>query len=430
MNYKEAIEYINDKAKFGSRLGLDSIGELLNLLGNPQEKLKCIHIGGTNGKGSTSSFISSILMESGYDVGIFTSPYIERFNERIQKNKEDIPDEILANITCEIKEKCNMMVEKGLDHPTTFEIITAIAFIYFRRENVDFVVLEVGLGGRYDSTNIIKNNIATVFSHINMDHIDILGDTLGKIAYQKAGIIKEGSLIVSYPQEEEVESVLKAESVNLNGEFHILKSENIKIKSMDEKGSVFDYKDEFRYIENIKINMLGEHQIYNSSLAIKTLINLEGKGLITLSEENIKKGLLKTKWPARLELLMDKPKFVIDGAHNLDAAKVLSNALDLFEYDKLILGLGILSDKEYGKVVKELVEKADIIVVTEVNMPRKLEAEELGIEVSKYNTNVYIEKDIEKAIKKSLELASDNDLIVFAGSLYLVGEIRTIIKQL
>lgn len=209
MKYNEALDYINDKDKFGSRLGLESIGKLLELLDNPQDKLKYIHIAGTNGKGSTASYLSNTLIKAGYSVGMFTSPYIERFNERVQVNGKDISDENLGNITARIKEKADIMVEEGYEHPTTFEIVTAIAFMYFKQEDADYVVLEVGLGGRYDSTNIIKSPLVSVITTIDYDHIDVLGDTLEKIAYQKAGIIKEDSLVVSYPQDDEAIRVLR-----------------------------------------------------------------------------------------------------------------------------------------------------------------------------------------------------------------------------
>ena len=197
MNYIEAINYINDKNKYGSRLGLDSISKLLELLGNPHLDLKYIHIAGTNGKGSTASYISSILREAGYKVGLFTSPYLERFNERISINGQDIPDERLAEITERVKNSIEIMLKEGYEHPTTFEIVTTISFVYFKEENVDFVVLEVGLGGRLDSTNVIKDSLISVITTIDFDHMDVLGNTLGKIAYEKAGIIKDRGLVLT-----------------------------------------------------------------------------------------------------------------------------------------------------------------------------------------------------------------------------------------
>lgn len=430
MNYNDALAYINDKDKFGSRLGLTSIGRLMELLGNPQDDLKHIHVGGTNGKGSTSSFLSHALRTAGYKVGLFSSPYIERFNERIQINGLDIPDEDLGRLTGIIQEKANIMLAEGLEHPTTFEIITAIAFMFFKEENVDYVILEVGLGGRYDSTNIIKDPIAAVLTTIDYDHIDVLGDTLGKIAYQKAGIIKENTLVIAYPQKEEALKVIQEEVALKNSELFRFPMENINIKSVTEFGTTFDYSYNGETIKDIHISMLGEYQIYNSSLAITSLLVLREKGLLKITDEEIKKGLKETTWPGRLEVMRRNPTFLIDGAHNVQGIRQLTKALSLFKYDKLILGIGILEDKDSSHMVELLAPKADQIVVTEVNMPRKLKAEDLAQEIGKYNKNIIIEKDIKKAVEKTLELAGENDMIVFGGSLYLIGEVRTLIKQL
>ncbi len=429
MKYNEALDYINDKDKFGSRLGLDSIGRLLSLLGDPQEELKCIHIGGTNGKGSTASYLTNALMSGGYSVGLFTSPYIERFNERIQMNGKDIPDEELGRITGMIKEKADIMVSEGYEHPTTFEIVTAIGFIYFMEESVDYVVLEVGLGGRYDSTNIIKKPIASVLTTIDYDHIDVLGDTLEKIAYQKGGIIKNGSIVVSYPQEEESMGVLKDIANEMDAKFYLSPVENVEIKVISSSGAVFDFKYKDYYMEDINITMLGEYQVYNAALALTTLFVLRENNLIDINDRQILEGLKNTKWPGRLEVLGNNPTFLIDGAHNVQGIDQLKKALEFFDYQKLVLGMGILKDKDTSKMVELLAPMADVVVATEVNMPRKLDAAQLGDKIKKYNSNVFVEKDIKKAILKTIELANEEDMIVFGGSLYLIGEVRTIFKN-
>lgn len=430
MKYQEALAYINDKDKFGSRLGLDSIGKLMSLLGNPQDDLRYIHIGGTNGKGSTSSYLAHVLEAGGYKVGLFTSPYIERFNERIQINDQDIPDETLGRITSLIKEKANIMVAEGMDHPTTFEIVTAIAFMYFKEEKVDYVVLEVGLGGRFDSTNIIKSPLVSVITTIDYDHIDVLGDTLAKIAYQKAGIIKENSIVVSYPQDEEALKVIKEVVEDKKSEFNLCPMENIDVKEISDEGAIFDFHYGDIVMKDINISMIGEYQIYNATLALTSLLVLRNKGLLKISDDQIREGLKKTKWPGRLEVMRKDPTFLIDGAHNVQGVAQLKKAISLFKYRKLILGIGILKDKDSSHMVELLAPLADKIVVTEVNMPRKLTAEDLAKEISKYNENIFIEKDIKKAIEKALELAEKDDMIVFGGSLYLIGEVRTLLKLL
>lgn len=430
MNYTDALAYINDKEKFGSRLGLTSISKLMELLGNPQDSLKVIHVAGTNGKGSTSSYLSSCIKVAGYDVGLFTSPFLERFNERIQINGIDIPDETLARITSDVKEAADKMLELGLQHPTTFEIITAIGFIYFKEQSVDYVVLEVGLGGRYDSTNVIKSSIASVITSIDFDHINELGDTLAKIAYEKAGIIKENGLVISYEQDPEAHDVIKDVARSLGAKIYNSKNENIEIIKETDTGNTFNYKYEDQNIDAIKTSMIGEYQVYNASLAITTLLVLRENGLIDIRDDDIYKGILNTKWNGRLEVLKRDPVFLIDGAHNVQGIEHLAKALRLFSYDKLILGIGILKDKDVDHMIEKLIPLADIVVTTEVDMPRKLAAEELASKISKYNDKIYIEKDIKGAIDKAISLANKDDLILFGGSLYLIGEVRTLVNLL
>lgn len=429
MNYNEAISYINDKDKLGSKLGLDKIRKLLEILGNPQDELEFIHLAGTNGKGSTSAYLSTCLREAGYSVGLFTSPFLERFNERISLDGLSIPDDDLSRLTSKVRKAISTMLDEGFEHPTTFEIVTAIAFLYFKEEGPDYVVLEVGLGGRYDSTNIIKKPVASVITTIAFDHVNELGDTLPKIAYQKAGIIKEEGLVVSYPQDDEVIEVLKDVTEEKDAEL-IFSNNNVEILEETDRGSKFN----FQYGENkfldAEISMLGEYQIYNATLAITTLLALRDRGIIEILNEEIYKGIYKTKWKARLEVLSRDPIFLIDGAHNLQGARNLSKALELFDYDKLILGVSILKDKDVESMLDQIVPLADTVIATEVYMPRKLSAEDLGKKLNKYKKDVIVEKDIRQAILKAISLAGEDDMIVFGGSLYLVGEVRTIVNLL
>lgn len=429
MNYNEALSYINDKDKFGSRLGLDSIGRLLENLGNPQDDLKFIHIAGTNGKGSTSAFLSSCIQEAGYSVGLFTSPFLERFNERIKLNGKDIPDEAIGMLTKKIELAANKMVEEGMDHPTTFEIVTALAFLYYKQERPDYVVLEVGLGGRFDSTNIIKDALASVITTIDFDHINELGDTLAKIAYQKAGIIKRDGLVISYPQEEEVVEVLKDVTKDMNAEL-IFSTLDIEIIEETDNGSEFNYEYGNNKFEGLKTSMIGEYQVYNASLAITTILALRERGLIDIENSEIYKGILNTKWNGRIEVLKRDPIFLIDGAHNLQGMENLSEALELFDYRKLILGISILKDKDIDNMLKTIVPLADTVIATEANIPRKLPATELKEKIKGYAREVIIEKDIKNAVLKAIEIADKDDMIVFGGSLYLIGEVRTIVNLL
>jgi dihydrofolate synthase/folylpolyglutamate synthase len=428
MEYRDALAYINDKDKFGSRLGLTSIGKLMELLGNPQDDLKCIHVAGTNGKGSTSSYMATCLKTAGYKVGLFTSPYLERFNERIQINGEDIPDDVLGDITSTVKEAADKMLELGFEHPTTFEIITAIGFIYFKSQGVDYVVLEVGLGGRFDSTNIIKTSLASVITSIDYDHIKELGDTLGEIAYQKAGIIKENGIVISYEQDKEAAQVIEDVARGLKAQLYISENSNIEIVDESHKGNVFNYRFKDQFLDKVRTSLIGKYQVFNASLAITTLLVLREKGLINISNDEIYKGILETKWKGRLEVLRREPTFLIDGAHNVQAIEHLTKALSLFSYKRLILGIAILKDKDVDKMIGQLLPMADIVVATEAKIPRKLDADKLAEKISKYNDEIYVEKDIEKAIDKALSLASKDDLILFGGSLYLIGEVRSLVK--
>ena len=427
MNYEEALDFIHGFKKFGSKLGLDNIRRLLNLLGNPQKDLKCIHIAGTNGKGSTSSYIASILQEAGYKVGLFTSPYLERFNERMAIDGEYIPNDILAAIVEIVKEKVELMNTEENLFPTEFEIVTAVAFEYFRNEKVDYVVLEVGLGGRLDSTNVIDSSLTSVITTIDMDHMNILGDTLGKIAWEKAGIIKKNGLVISYPQKEEALEVLQKVSKEKEAELIICPMDKIKIAKLNDCGAIFDFEYNGNTIKNIKINLLGEHQVYNAALALTTILNLRDRDLIKISDEAIKLGMSKTKWKGRLEVLRRNPTFLIDGAHNVQGVKSLVQSLKLFKYDRLILGIGILKDKDVEHMIEILTPLADKIIITEADIFRKMAAEELAEKVKKYNENITIEKNIEKAIDKAFEIAKKDDLILFSGSLYLIGDVRKIV---
>lgn len=431
MNYREAIEYIHGTKKFGSKLGLDNIRELLRLLGNPHNDLKFIHVAGTNGKGSTSSFIASILIEGGYKVGLFTSPYLEVFNERMRINNQDISDESLAKITLTVKEKVDEMLERGIAHPTEFEIVTAIAMQYYKEENVDFVVLEVGLGGRYDSTNVIENSVASVITTISMDHTDILGDTIGKIAYEKAGIIKDNGFVISYPQENDAQEIIAKVAKEKNARLEFVPTDNIEVKETTEFGSKFSFEYKNTKMSDLEIGLIGQHQTQNAATALTTILSLREEGYISISDEAIRKGLKETKWSGRLEVIRRNPTFLIDGAHNIQGIQALKKTINsVFNYDKLILGVAILADKDVEHMIEELVPIADKIVVTEANIFRALKAEELAAKIEKYNNNIIIESNIEKAVQKTFEIANENDLIVFSGSLYLIGDVRTIVNKM
>jgi dihydrofolate synthase/folylpolyglutamate synthase len=426
MNYEQALEFIHSTHKFGSKLGLHNIGILLDLMGNPQKKLKFVHVAGTNGKGSTASFISSILTQAGYRTGVFTSPYIERFTERIKIGNDDIPREDLARITEFVKDKVDIMLQIGENHPTEFEIVTAIAFQYFYEKNCDIVVLEVGLGGRFDSTNIIDTSLVSAITTISYDHMDRLGATLSEIAFEKAGIIKQNGDVVVYPQTEEAGKVLRNVCAERNSKLVVVDFSGLRLISSGVDGQVFD----FEGYKSLKILLLGQHQTRNAAVAIKTIEILREKGF-NISEQTIRDGLLKMKWPGRLEVLKRNPLFLIDGAHNIEGAKALADALKTyFPGKRIFFILGVLKDKDFNSMIEAVIPLAHCFITVTPNNDRALSAEELSQILVSYCKSVYVSDTIELAIRTSLELASQDDIICAFGSLYYVGEVRKHFKRL
>ncbi len=430
MNYEQALEYIHGTYKFGSKLGLDNILSLLRLMDNPHEKLKVVHVAGTNGKGSTSSFISSVLTEQGYRVGLYTSPYLEVFTERIKINGVDISKEDLARITDYVKSKVSIMLADGMNHPTEFEIVTAIGFEYFKRQKVDFLVLEVGLGGRGDSTNVITRPLVSVITPIDYDHTDYLGDTLAKIAFEKAGIIKKDSWVVTYPQQDEAMEVLKEVCLKQNSKLITVPIHKIEPVKQGISHQTFNVQIEDVDFPGLSITLLGEHQVNNAVVAITALQVLQKEHGIHLSRKAIYEGCNKTKWPGRLEVMSRKPTIIIDGAHNVHGLKAVSKVLEkFFVREKIILVLGILADKDVISMLDVIIPKVNKVVVTEPNNPRALSVDRLGTMVEKYNLPVIKEKDISRAVSHALDWADHEDTIVFCGSLYMIGQVRALLKN-
>ena len=291
MNYNEALQFIHESHKFGMRLGLDNIKRLLELLGNPQKNLNIIHIAGTNGKGSTCSFIASILKQGGYKVGLYTSPFLEVFTERIRINGVNIPKEEVGKIISIIKDKIEIMVNEGYSYPTEFEIVTAMAFYYYNQEKTDFVVLEVGLGGRYDATNVIDKPLVSVITSISLDHVGILGDTVAKIAYEKGGIIKENGVAIVYDQSEEAKTVIKDICNEKNAKYIEVKFDDINIKKSDINSQVYSCTIIGQRYEDLEINLIGDHQINNSILALSAVEFLRESKQLKISEDDIRRGL-------------------------------------------------------------------------------------------------------------------------------------------
>ncbi|NJJ34423.1 bifunctional folylpolyglutamate synthase/dihydrofolate synthase [Clostridioides difficile] len=431
MKYEEALEYISQTNKFGIRLGLENIGKLLELLGNPQETLNIIHVAGTNGKGSVCSFVSNILRECGYKVGLYTSPYLETFTERIRVNGENIPQDDVVRIIELIKEKIDIMVEQGYAYPTEFEVVTAMAFYYYSEQNVDFVALEVGLGGRYDATNIITKSLVSVIASISLDHTGILGDTIEKIAYEKAGIIKENGVVLVYDQTDEVKNVIKSVCNEKKAQYIEVNFDYINIKKSDIDSQIYDCTVMKEIYKDLEIKLIGEHQINNSILAMSVIKYLKDiNKLEKISEESIRKGLINTKWPGRIEKIKENPIFIIDGAHNEDGAKSLAKALNKnFKDRSLTLLIGMLEDKDIDSVLNILLPHFNKVITTTPNNPRAINSDILKEKVLKYVDDVTSKHEIEDAVNYTLETSNKDDVIISAGSLYMIGTVRTLVKK-
>lgn len=430
MNYEQALNYIHGTYKFGSKLGLENIKYLLSLLGNPHENLKIIHVAGTNGKGSTSSYIHSILKEEGYRVGLYTSPYLEEFTERMRINGENIPKKRLAEITGIVKEKIEQMVDEGKNHPTEFEVVTAMAFYYYAQENVDFLVLEVGLGGRLDATNVVSNPLVSAITPIGFDHTEYLGDTLGKIAYEKGGIIKENGFVVSYPQEKEVIEVFENLCEERNSKLFVTSFDELAIEKSNIEEQVFSVNILDKFYENVKIQLVGIHQIYNACTALGVIEVLRKYRNISISDEAVLRGLYNTKWAGRFEVLRREPLIIIDGAHNLHGADALRKNIDtLLKGYKITFVVGMLQDKDVEGVLEDLIPLMNKIIATRPDNPRAMKAIELAEKLKVFGKETYFYENIEEAINMAVKVTGEGEAIVFAGSLYMIGEVRKTLKK-
>ncbi len=419
MNREEVMSFIDNSKKFGSKLGLERIKKLCELLGNPQDDLKCIHIAGTNGKGSTSVFLNNILTDAGYKVGLYTSPYIYEFNERIQIGNMPIDDSDLTEIMSEISKKVNIMLESGYEHPTEFELITAAAFLYFKEKNCDYVVLEVGLGGTFDATNIIKKPLLSVITSISLDHTDYLGNTVTEVAKNKCGIIKENCPTVTYmKQKYEALDVIR-KTAKLKNSYLTVCEPSVDIIKCGLTGNEFLYNGEL-----YKTSLVGKYQIYNAITAINAAWLLKENGVV-ISQKNIENGLFLAKWPARFEILKETPTIIADGSHNADGmSSFVETAKEILENKKLICVFGMLKDKDYDFCLCKLAEITDTIVLTEVENPRREFVENLAKTAKKYVKNVYSEKENSNALKKALEIAKKDDVVIALGSLYMMNNIK------
>ena len=419
------IDRIHEFNRFGMVLGLDRMEELLRRLGNPQDDLKVIHVAGTNGKGSVSKYLEEGLSACGYKMGLYTSPYIETFNERIRYDGADISDEDLEYYGQKVVSAAEAMVADGLDSPTEFEVVTAIAFLYFAGRQADITILEVGIGGIGDSTNVVKSPLASVITSISYDHMAQLGSSLAEIAVNKAGIIKTGCPVIANVPQRDAAKIIARKAYAMGSRLYDISGIRAAVSDetpFSQKVSMELYEKSY---SDVEISMVGRHQAENLKTALATLEILRKSGAVKLDREALYEGLKRARQPGRFEVISEDPVVIIDGAHNEAGAQALQETMaQHFAGKKILLVAGILADKEIDSIVKFLTKITDHIIVTEPDNPRKLAAEKLAEHVADFGVAAEVVSDVEAAVHRAKELADDYDVILFAGSLYLIGDVR------
>ena len=417
MNINEALEFVQSVCWLGTKPGLERIGDLLGRLGDPHKELKFVHITGTNGKGSVAAMMTAVLNAAGYKVGRFTSPHLRFYNERINVAGQDISDEDLCRLAEEMKPAVEGMVEK----PTEFELWTAMAMCYFKQRGCDIVVLEVGLGGRLDSTNIIPAPEVAIITNLALEHTEYLGDTIEKIAAEKAGIIKPGCDVVLYGQGEEAQNVVRAKCAECGCELTITDESKQQLHESSLNGQVFTY----RHRENLRLRLIGTYQYRNAAVALDAIDVLNKRGY-AISEQAVVEGFAKVVWPGRFEVLRHNPLVIVDGAHNPNGVEELAKCLNTYLPGKKVTFLmGVLADKDYVSMLDSILPMARRFVAVRPESERALASADLKHEIE---TRLHIPAvdggSVKEGIVKALEQAEQDDIIVIFGSLYQVGEVH------
>lgn len=428
MNYRQTMEYIEGLGAYASKIvpGLENIRNLCGELGNPQEELKVVHIAGTNGKGSVLAYISTIMQCAGYKTGRFVSPPIFAYREIIQINQRPISQKKLCEYAERVKAACESLVASGRPHPTRFEFETAMAFLYFRQQGCDLAVIETGMGGRLDATNIIEHPLVTAIASVSMDHMKFLGGTLSEIAREKAGICKPGHPVVAMEQEPEAERAILQRARELGCPVTIVSGRDARHVRPGLETQKFDGFG----MRDLEIHLAGECQIVNALLALAAVGKLADDGF-PVREAQLRRGLAGTRWPGRLDVIGREPLFIADGAHNQDAAKKLADFIRFYFTNKRIVYImGILKDKEYEKIIAETYAYADqIITVTPPDNPRAMPAYELAQAVQAYHPRATAADSLEEAVEMAYMLAGREDVIISFGSLSYLGRLVRIVER-
>ncbi len=432
MRYDEALNFLYGLTKFGFNFGLGRIRHLMGLLENPHRHLRVIHIGGTNGKGSTAVMVARVLEAAGYRAGLFSSPHIHSYTERYLINGNPISEERFAALLTRLKPLLEQMVEDGHEHPTEFEVCTALGFLYFFEEKVDFLVLEVGLGGAIDSTNIVENPLVSVITNVTFDHMDYLGSTIREIATVKAGIIKPGGHVVTAAADPDALEVIAAKCRE-NGASLLRVGKDItwQLKEATPAGTSFDLNSPWGSYTNLRVPLAGQYQVVNAATALGAMEILRNVHGVKLDfPEDLRRGFARSHWPARLELLSKSPGVLVDVSHNYDGARTLRAALEgIYRYRRLILVLGMLGDKEREKVVGELAPLADTVIITRPLSPRAGDWQRLATEARRYVDRVHLIEEITAAVDAALNDAGPEDMVCITGSFYMVSDARAYLLE-
>ena len=421
MNIEEALGYIHRVSWKDTKPGLERIRALLERLGNPQDALKFVHIAGTNGKGSTAAMLASVLTRAGYRTGLYTSPYILRFNERIQVDGRQISDDGI----CALTERIRPLADAMEDHPSEFEIVTAMGFEYFRREKCDIVVCEVGMGGDWDATNVIQSTECAVIANIGLDHTQVLGGTVEEIARTKAGIVKPGRPCVLYHQQPSVEAVFEEICTQKCAPLCKVDFSLLHLIDADLNGQRFDWRD----LKDLRLPLLGAHQLHNACTALTALQVLRGRNW-DIGDDAIRAGLAEVSWPGRFELLCKKPLFIADGGHNPQCLEALEAALKAYLPGRKIVFLnGCMADKDYGRMFRRLLPYAREFITVTPDNPRALPAEALRAYISDaLGAKAAACATVAEGVRTAIERAGEDGVVCACGSLYMLGEVEEALR--
>src|SRR5690625_1211579 len=436
-SYEAAVEWVTNLQSFGIRPGLERMEYMMEKLGHPERRIRPIHIAGTNGKGSTCAILSRMLMELGYEVGTFTSPYITKFTNRIQFNGQDIEEEDVVYLLNEIKPLAESLAHSELGSPTMFEVSTALAILYFAKIACPYyVVWETGLGGRLDSTNIIHPAV-TVITNVGHDHMDVLGETLLDVAREKSGIMKTGIPLISGATQPQVRALLDQVAQNKKAKHYKLEEQfRVFGKQASATEQTFDYKSLFMELGDLKLTLGGRHQLDNAALALMTIDVLKAYNALIVEEEPLRSALSKVEWPGRLELISGEPPILLDGAHNPEGAEALVNAIkQYFPHRKLCMLIGMMPNKRHKAYIEHILQIADQLIVTEPDFQKKWPADQAAQQIAEWASHfkstcqITIEKDWKKALDRLQSEVGQDDLAVACGSLYLVADVRSQLLQ-